>query len=98
MRLEGWRHARSLWPSFETVACKRMRPPQDEDAVSGDCKSGVQIARLAPDRVEFLLLLAAELEIEAVEHGIEVHRRVEHGVHPVAGGIEAAHRRPRRFL
>src|SRR6266545_7763518 len=30
MRLEGWRQVRSLWPSFETVACKRMRPPQDE--------------------------------------------------------------------
>src|SRR4051794_17909276 len=30
MRLEGWRRVRSLWPSFETVARKRMRPPQDE--------------------------------------------------------------------
>src|SRR5262249_13462918 len=28
MRLEGWRHAPDSPPSFETVACKRMRPPQ----------------------------------------------------------------------
>src|SRR5262249_59879469 len=30
MCLEGWRRVWSLRPSFETVACKRMRPPQDE--------------------------------------------------------------------
>src|SRR6266545_1479091 len=30
MRLEGWRRVRSLWPSFETVACKSVTRSQDE--------------------------------------------------------------------
>jgi hypothetical protein len=29
-RLEGWKQALCLWPSFETVARKRARPPQDD--------------------------------------------------------------------
>jgi hypothetical protein len=32
-RLEGWKHAPSLLPSFETVARKRARPPQDDGGV-----------------------------------------------------------------
>src|SRR5262249_9611312 len=32
-RLEGWKHAPSLWPSFETVTRKRACPPQDDGGV-----------------------------------------------------------------
>jgi len=31
-RLEGWKDAWCLWPSFETVARKGARPPQDDVA------------------------------------------------------------------
>src|SRR5262245_64242973 len=45
MRLEGWRRVRSLWPSFETVACKRMRPPQDEVGLLGSIDQKEDLAR-----------------------------------------------------
>jgi hypothetical protein len=29
-RLEGWKQTRCVWPSFETAARLRERPPQDD--------------------------------------------------------------------
>src|SRR5262249_25713991 len=37
MRLEGWRRVQRMRPSFETVACKHIRPLQDEVGVCGSC-------------------------------------------------------------
>src|SRR5689334_15096946 len=45
-RLEGWKHTRSLWPSFETGARQRERSPQDDaELVSGALSSGVRSTR-----------------------------------------------------
>jgi hypothetical protein len=48
--LEGWKHARCLWPSFETAARQGERPPQDDAGVcytNKQTRGHARCARLA---------------------------------------------------
>src|SRR6266545_7284043 len=60
-----------LWPSFETVACKRMRPPQDEDGVYGGAYA--LIHHHAPDALALMHQIERLVDV-GERHGVGDHR------------------------